>query len=335
MSSRPFDWSEHTAEHAPVGLLADERPGGRGWGPARDGGAVIEIARVDDIRRGPAELVERASESPSRLVRLAARLALAADARFIRIGQRLRRAPAQVPTTPGADTTTPSVLRRGLLGYAAALTVIGASVALGVMPRVASVSVASGRPPHEPTVAPPQALGGELPPGTTPPTTVPPTIPPTTSPVLVHPSTTLPLPPAAIATASTAALPLPLQYLKNGSVDQGVDYSAPGGTPLYAMGSGTIIQEGISGFGPNAPVLRITSGSLAGKTVYYGHSGPDLVHVGDHVTSGQQISIVGYGIVGISSGPHLEIGFWPVGQTGGGRTMLTYLNSVVGHSTGG
>jgi murein DD-endopeptidase MepM/ murein hydrolase activator NlpD len=145
----------------------------------------------------------------------------------------------------------------------------------------------------------------------------------------------LPLPPPAIAAASTGALPLPLQYLKNGSVDQGVDYSAPGGTPLYAMGSGTIIQEGISGFGPNASVLRITSGPLSGKTVYYGHSGPDLVHVGDHVTSGQQISIVGYGIVGISSGPHLEIGFWPLGQMGGGRTMLTYLNSVVGHSTGG
>jgi murein DD-endopeptidase MepM/ murein hydrolase activator NlpD len=137
-----------------------------------------------------------------------------------------------------------------------------------------------------------------------------------------------------VASSSTAALPLPIQYLKNGCVDQGVDYSAPGGTPLYAMGSGTIIQEGISGFGPNAPVLRITSGPLAGKTVYYGHSGPDLVHVGDQVTSGQQISIVGYGIVGISSGPHLEIGFWPLGPMGGGRSMLTYINSVVGHSTG-
>ncbi|HWC38627.1 MAG TPA: M23 family metallopeptidase, partial [Acidimicrobiales bacterium] len=313
MTGRPFDWSER----------------------AQEGEVVIDIARVDAIRRGPAELVERASESPSRLVRLAAGLALAADARSIRIGQRLRRTPARVPTTPGVDTTTPSLLRRGLLGYSAALTVIGASVAMGVMPRVTSVSVASGRPPRQPTTtSSPPALGGELPPGTTVPTTVPPTVPPTTSPVLVHPPTTLATP-RALATASTASLPLPVQYLKNGSIDNGVDYSAPGGTPLYAMGSGTIIQEGIGGFGPNAPVLRITSGPLAGKTVYYGHSGPDLVHVGDQVTAGQQISAVGYGIVGISSGPHLEIGFWPLGQSGGGRTMLTYINSVVGHSTGG
>jgi murein DD-endopeptidase MepM/ murein hydrolase activator NlpD len=317
MNGRLFDWSQHTAEHA------------------RGGETVIDIARVDAMRRGPAELVERASESPSRLVRLAAGLALAADARSIRIGQRLRRRPARVPTTAMAHTTAPSLVRRGLLGYSAALTIIGASVALGVMPHVASVSVASGRPPHEQTTVPsPPALGGELPPSTAPPTTVPPTVPPTTSPVLVHPPTTLPLPPA-VATASTASLPLPLQYLKNGSVDQGVDYSAPGGTPLYAMGPGTIIQEGIGGFGLNAPVLRITSGPLAGKTVYYGHSGPDFAHIGDQVRAGQQISIVGYGIVGISSGPHLEIGFWPLGHLGAGGAMLTYINSVVGHSTGG
>jgi hypothetical protein len=126
-----------------------------------------------------------------------------------------------------------------------------------------------------------------------------------------------------------AALPLPLKYLRGGSVDQGVDYSAPGGTPLYAMGSGTIIQEGISGFGPNAPVLQITSGPLAGRTVYYGHAGPDLVPVGAHVVQGQQISIVGYGIVGISTGPHLEIGFVPLGHPGAGRSMLDYINAIL------
>jgi murein DD-endopeptidase MepM/ murein hydrolase activator NlpD len=316
VNGHPFDWAERAAEHSPTE-------------------ALVDVVRVDAIRRGPAELVERATDSSSRLVRFAARLALAADATSIPVGRRLRRGAARLPAVAGTDAAAPSVLRRGLLGYSAALTAIGASVALGVMPRAASLTVAGGHAPRQPTTTVPPAPGGDLPPAPTPPTTAPPTVPPTTQPPVLPPRTTVPRPLPAVATSGTAGLPLPLQYLKNGSVDQGVDYSAPGGTPLYAMGSGTNIQEGIGGFGPNAPVLRITSGPLAGRTVYYGHSGPDLVHVGDQVTSGQQISIVGYGIVGISSGPHLEIGFWPLGQMGAGRSMLTYINSVVGHSTGG
>jgi murein DD-endopeptidase MepM/ murein hydrolase activator NlpD len=150
------------------------------------------------------------------------------------------------------------------------------------------------------------------------------------------------VPPTAVAASATPAppatgtggLPLPVQYLKNGSVDDGVDYSAPGGTPEFAMGPGVIIREGIGGFGPNAPVLQITGGPLAGRAVYYGHAGPDLVPVGATVAQGQQISIVGYGIVGESTGPHIEIGFYPVGPNGAGRPMLEYINSVVGHSTG-
>jgi murein DD-endopeptidase MepM/ murein hydrolase activator NlpD len=242
-------------------------------------------------------------------------------------------------SAPEAGDPAHPVLRKGLLSYSAALIVIGASVAVGVMPHPASERLATGRAVRESaTTAPsPQALGGPPLTAPAPTTTVPAPAPPTT----LAPTTTttaapkLPAPAATATSSSSSGLPLPIQYLKNGSVDNGVDYSAPGGTPLYAMGPGTIIQEGIGGFGPNAPVLRITSGPLAGRTVYYGHSGPDLVHVGSQVVAGQQISIVGYGIVGISSGPHLEIGFWPVGSSGGGRPMLTYINSVVGHSTGG
>ena len=133
------------------------------------------------------------------------------------------------------------------------------------------------------------------------------------------------------------AMPLPGQYLRGGLVDQGVDYAAPGGTPECAMGDGTIIGEGgpgLGGYGPWAPILKITDGPLAGRSVYYGHAGPDLVPVGAHVTNGQQITIVGYGIVGISTGPHLEIGFYPPGSMGAGQAMLDYINGAVGYNTG-
>jgi murein DD-endopeptidase MepM/ murein hydrolase activator NlpD len=132
-------------------------------------------------------------------------------------------------------------------------------------------------------------------------------------------------------------VPLPVQYMRGGSVDQGVDYLAPGGTPLYAMGTGIIIQEGgpgTSGFGPNIPVLQITDGPLAGKIVYYGHAGPNLVPVGAKVTAGQQIGIVGFGRVGRSSAPHLEIGFWPLGSMRSGATMLVTIDQMMGHKTG-
>jgi uncharacterized protein with LGFP repeats len=135
----------------------------------------------------------------------------------------------------------------------------------------------------------------------------------------------------SIGAANGWGLPLPAGYLARGSVDQGVDYAAPGGTPECAMGDGTIIGEGgpgLGGFGPWAPILRIDDGPLAGRTVYYGHSGPDLVPVGAHVSSGQQITEVGFGIVGLSTGPHLEIGFYPPGGFGAGGAMLNYINST-------
>lgn len=108
--------------------------------------------------------------------------------------------------------------------------------------------------------------------------------------------------------------PLPQGTWRSGQLDEGWDISAPGHTPLFAIGSGKIVGHGISGFGPWAPILQLDSGG----SVYYGHAGPgNWTPTGTHVNAGQVISEVGAGIVGISTGPHLEIGWYPPGSRSG------------------
>jgi hypothetical protein len=139
---------------------------------------------------------------------------------------------------------------------------------------------------------------------------------------------TLPVTAPTRTTFHVFPMPTGAAVSRGWSLDQGVDIAAPAHTPLLAVGSGVIVRHGISGFGPWAPVLRLDSGQL----VYYGHAGPgNAVPVGTRVKAGQVIGEVGAGRVGISSGPHLEIGFaGPSGAPLGRGTAKTMLDNLLG-----
>jgi hypothetical protein len=108
------------------------------------------------------------------------------------------------------------------------------------------------------------------------------------------------------------------------TLDQGVDIAAAAHTPLIAVDDGTIVGHGITGFGADAPILKLADG----RRVYYGHAGPgNRLPDGTKVHAGDIIGEVGAGRVGISTGPHLEIGYANAAGNPLGRQTAPALKS--------
>jgi murein DD-endopeptidase MepM/ murein hydrolase activator NlpD len=89
----------------------------------------------------------------------------------------------------------------------------------------------------------------------------------------------------------------------------GVDYAAPTGTPVMALGDGTVISKGWGGGGGNTVKIRhngvYTTGYLHLSRYAAG------LHVGQRVSQGDVIGYVG--MTGSATGPHLDFRVWKNG----------------------
>ena len=83
---------------------------------------------------------------------------------------------------------------------------------------------------------------------------------------------------------------------------QGIDYAAPRGTPVVAVGDGTVVRSAYTGGYGNLIVLR----HAGGLESQYAHLSKYARNVkkGKKVSQGQTIGYVGS--TGLSTGPHLD-----------------------------
>lgn len=80
----------------------------------------------------------------------------------------------------------------------------------------------------------------------------------------------------------------------------GIDYGAPAGSPVQAIGSGRVLFAGRKGGGGRTVHIRHSNGF---ETMYL-HLSRVLVRAGQRVDQGQRIGLVGS--TGLSTGPHLD-----------------------------
>ncbi|MFD7405376.1 M23 family metallopeptidase [Streptomyces sp. NPDC059866] len=101
----------------------------------------------------------------------------------------------------------------------------------------------------------------------------------------------------------------------------GVDFHAASGTPVNAVGSGTVVEAGWGGAYGNQVVIKMNDGTYT----QYGHLSSIAVSVGQTVTPGQQIALSG--ATGNVTGAHLHFEARTTAEYGSDIDPLAYLRS--------
>ncbi|MGW1622859.1 M23 family metallopeptidase, partial [Streptomyces sp. NPDC002172] len=101
----------------------------------------------------------------------------------------------------------------------------------------------------------------------------------------------------------------------------GVDFVVPTGTPVKAVGAGTVVTAGWGGAYGNQVVIRLADGYYA----QYGHLSALSVSVGQTVTAGQQVGLSG--ATGNVTGPHLHFEIRTTPDYGSDVDPVAYLRS--------
>lgn len=91
---------------------------------------------------------------------------------------------------------------------------------------------------------------------------------------------------------------------------RGVDYCAPMGTPVFALGDGTVIHASYSGGAGNYIKIKHNGVYTTGYMHLKGYASG--IHTGARVSQGQLIGYVGS--TGLSTGAHLDFRVWKNGQ---------------------
>ncbi|MFF0967539.1 M23 family metallopeptidase [Streptomyces sp. NPDC003703] len=101
----------------------------------------------------------------------------------------------------------------------------------------------------------------------------------------------------------------------------GIDFHAATGTPVHAVGVGTVVETGWGGAYGNQVVIRMADGMYT----QYGHLSSIGVTVGQQVAAGQQIAVSGS--TGNVTGPHLHFEARTGAEYGSDVDPIAYLRT--------